>query len=94
MVHHRRRDIDDAAADLLTQHLLDHELADEEQIFEVDGNERTQIVDPVVNELFREICAGVVDECVNRAEFAVGDFGDLRCGCGFGDAFVSQRELI
>lgn len=44
----RRRDIDDASAGLLSQHLLDRELADEEKTFDVDGNERPQIVDRVI----------------------------------------------
>jgi hypothetical protein len=44
----RRRDIDDASACLLSQHLLDRELADEEKTFDVDGNERPQIVDRVI----------------------------------------------
>jgi len=44
----RRRDIDAASAGLLGQHLLDRELADEEKTFDVDGNERPQIVDRVI----------------------------------------------
>ena len=33
---------------LLSQHVLDRELADEEKTFDVDGNERPQIVDRVI----------------------------------------------
>ena len=94
VIHHRRRDIDDASAGLLNQHLLDRELADEEKTFDVDGNERPQIVDRVIREALREIYAGVVNERVDRSEFALGDFGDLRCRCSFGDASVDQRELV
>jgi len=40
--------IDAASAGLLSQHLLDRELADEEKTFDVDGNERPQIVDRAI----------------------------------------------
>jgi len=48
----------------------------------------------ITSSVTREIRAGVADECVNRTELALGDFDDLRCRCGFGDASVNQRELI
>ena len=79
---------------LLSQHLLDRELADEEKTFDVDGNERAQIVDRIIREVLREIDARVVDERVDRSEFALGDFGDLRRRRSLGDASVDQREFI
>jgi hypothetical protein len=82
----RRRDIDEASAGLLSQPLLDRELADEEKTFDLDGNERPQIVDRVIREVLREINAGVVDERIDRFDFAFGDFGDLRRRCRFGSS--------
>jgi hypothetical protein len=54
VIHQRRGDIDDASAGLLSQHLLDRELADEEKTFDIDGNERPQIVDRVIRECFEK----------------------------------------
>src|SRR6266481_2538207 len=82
----RRRDVDDTSAGLLSQHLLDRELADEEKTFDVDGNEGPQIFDRVIREVLREIYAGIVDERVDRSESALGNFADLRRSFSFGDA--------
>jgi hypothetical protein len=65
VIYHSRSDIDDASAGLLSQHLLDRKLANEEKTLDIDGNERPQIVDRVIREVLREIYAGVVDECVD-----------------------------
>ena len=89
----RRRDIDDASAGLLSQHLLDRELRDEEKTFDVDGNERPQIVDRVIREGLREIYAGVVNERVDRAESGYGDFGDLRRRLQLADVSIDQCEI-
>jgi hypothetical protein len=53
-----------------------------------------QILERVIREGFREIDAGVVDERVDRSEFAGGGVRDFRRGFGFGDVSVNQRELI
>ena len=94
VIHHRRCNIDDAAALFLRQHLLDRKLADEEKAFDVDGNERPQIFDRVIGERLREKDAGVVDERVDRSELSLGDFGDLGRCCSFGNTSVNQRESI
>ena len=70
----RRRDIDDASAGVLSQHLLDRELCDEKKTFDVDGNERPQILDRVIREGFREKYAGVVNERVDRSEPGYGEY--------------------
>ena len=62
---------------LLSQHLLDHELGDENKTINVDGNERAQIVHRVIRKLLREIDAGVVDERVDPAESGYGGIRQL-----------------
>jgi hypothetical protein len=52
--NHRRRDIDNASAGLLSQHLLDRELGDEEKTFDVDRHQGPQIVDRVIREGFEK----------------------------------------
>ena len=64
----RRRDIDDASAGLLRQHLLDRELGDVEEAFDVRRDERPEIVDCVIREGLREKDPGVVDQRVDRPE--------------------------
>jgi hypothetical protein len=59
VIHHRRRNIEDASAVLLSQHFLDHELGDEEKTFDVDRIERTRIVVRVIREALREIDARI-----------------------------------
>src|SRR5271155_2937340 len=44
MIHLGRGDIDDASAGVLSQHLLDRQLGDQEKTFEVDRCESTKIV--------------------------------------------------
>jgi len=72
-----RRDIDNASARLLSQHLLDRELAHEEKTFDIDRSKRPQIIDRVICEMLREIYASVVDQRVDRSEFVFGNFDDL-----------------
>ncbi len=94
VINHRRGDIHDASAGLLGQHLLDRELADKEEAFDVDGDEGPQIVDRIIREVLRNEHAGVIDEGVDRSEIAPGRFGDLHRRCCFGDAPVHQREPV
>ena len=63
-----RRDRDDAPAGLLRQHLLDRELGEVEESFEVGRDERPKVVGRVVGEPFRDEDARVVDERVDRPE--------------------------
>ena len=89
MIHLGRGDINDASAGVLSQHLLDRQLGDQEKTFEVDRCESTKIVNRVIREVFREIDAGVVDQRINRFEFVLRNFGDLRRGGRFANASVN-----
>src|ERR1700733_826790 len=78
VIHQRRGYVDDAAAGLLRQHLLDRELADMEKTLDIDRHQRPQIVEGVIGKALREVYAGIVDEGVDRSEFANGGFGYFR----------------
>ncbi len=77
VIHQRRRNVDDASAGLLSQHLLDRELGHEEKAFDVHGRERPQIVECVIGEVLREEYTGVVHERVDPAESRHGTVHDL-----------------
>ena len=94
VIRQRGGNIDDASTCLLSQHLLDCQLSDEEKASDVDGNERLQILDCVIREWFREVNAGVVHGGVDRSEFTLGDLSDLRRRLALGDVPVNQREFI
>jgi hypothetical protein len=56
------RDRDDASTGLLRQHLLNGELGNVEEAFEVGRDERPKVLGRVVGERFREENTRVVDE--------------------------------
>jgi hypothetical protein len=88
VLHHRRSNIDNASASVLSQHLFDCELRNEEKTFDVDGRERPQIVDRVVREGLREKYASVVDERIDRAKFG---FRNLKASA---TGILGPEELI
>src|SRR5215467_10591396 len=85
-------DIDNASASLLSQHLLDCDLTHEEETFDVDGNERSQIVNRVFCKWLCAKYTRIVDEHINRSELACGDVCNLRRCCTLGYVSVNQRE--
>src|SRR5206468_1030771 len=93
VIHHRRRDIDDASAGLLSQHLLDRKLCDEEKTFDIDGNERPQILNRVIREVFREKYAGVVNERIDPVESGYSSIGDLCRRVWITDVSIDQGEI-
>jgi hypothetical protein len=76
------------------EHLLDRELSDEEKTFDVDGNERPQIVNGVIHEGLREIYAGVVDERVDRRKHLLSCDGGEDRRSRQKQIQIDQREFI
>jgi hypothetical protein len=76
----RRRDGRYAAAGALQQHLLDRELGDEEEPFQVRGGEAAKLVGGVVREGLGYEDARIVDDMVDRAELSDRGLCDLLRG--------------
>jgi hypothetical protein len=53
-----------------------------------------QIFQRIVCEVLRKIYAGIVDQSVQRSEFALGALRDLFCRCGLGDVTIHQLQLV
>src|ERR1700722_15729249 len=91
MIDQRRSDIDNASAGLLRQHLLDSELTYVEKALDVDRNERTQILNRVIDKRFRDVYPGIVDENIDSSELMRRYVDYFRRRRGFGNASINQR---
>ena len=58
--------------------------------FDVDGNERPQIVDRVIREVLREIYPGVIDEHIDPVESGNGSIHDLCSRARITDVSIDQ----
>ena len=74
--------------------MLDRVLRNEEEALDVDRRESPPILDRVIREGLREIDARIVDERIDRSEFALGRLGDPRRCRSFADVSINQRELV
>jgi hypothetical protein len=90
----RRRDRDDAPAGLLCQHLLDGELGDVQETFEVRRGERLEVLGRVVREPLGEEDAGIIDQGVDRPEASQRRLDDLGRSCGLADVAVHQGDAV
>ena len=70
VVGQRCRNAGHTAAAALRQHLPDRELGDEDESFEVGGNESVKLLGGVVGERLGPEDARVVDKMIDRAKFA------------------------
>ena len=89
----RRRDARHAAAGALRQHLLDGELGDEDEPFQVGGDETAKLVGGVVREGLGCEDARIVDNMVDRAELGDRGLCDLLGRRCLADVSVDQREV-
>src|ERR1700689_1834207 len=80
MVGQRARYADDASPDFLRQHLFDRELADVDKAFQVDRSESFEVLGCVLDKGLDDKDTRVIDERIDRAEFAHRNLGDC-CSC-------------
>src|SRR5262249_2231879 len=84
----------DAAAGLLREHLLDGELCDVEEAFEVGGDEGAEVFGGVVGEGLGEEDAGIVDEDVDGTEAGEGGVEGFPGGGGVADVAVDDGDTV
>src|SRR5271170_6404370 len=94
MVGQRARYADDASASFLRQHLFNRELADVDEAFHVDRSESFEVLGCVLDKRLDDKDTRVIDECIDRAEFAHRNLGDCCSSSARTDVSVDQRQLI